>query len=63
MEPQETRSRCCSIGDVFGILGSEDGRISGIGKDLRESESNLLVMAGAILGSDQVMQGFIQLGL
>lgn len=63
VEPQETRSWCCSTADVFGILGSEYERISWVGKDLRRSQSNLLVMAGAALGSDQVMQGFIQLGL
>lgn len=48
----ETRSRCCSITNVFGILGSEEYRISWVGKDLRRSQSNLLVMAGATLGSD-----------
>lgn len=63
VEPQETRSRCCSISDVLGILGAEDDRISWVGKNLRRSQSNLLVMAGATLGSDQVMLGFIQLGL
>lgn len=48
---------------LFGVLGSEYDRISWVGKDLRGSQSNLLVMSGAALGSDQVMQGFVQLGL